>query len=158
MMVAVALAALGVYSWREYRAWVLRHTFSDPISNSRMNAQLADPRSQHVFAPGKTTPITITYDFKLSKPVPGVSCLVYGMVWLEEIETKMPVASYSFDAMLTGGGREACSGTITWDAVVPRAGKYALHDGRFHQEEGGEIPRWVGGGRRLCEFVEERKP
>lgn len=158
MMVAVALAALGVFSWREYRAWVLRNTFSDPISNSQLNAQLADPQSKHPFVTGKTTPVTITYDFKLSNPKPGVSCLAIGMVWLEDFETKMPVDSFSFDAMLTGGGLEASSGRITWDAVVPRPGKYYLCHRRFHQEDGREITGSYNGGKRLCEFTEEGKP
>ena len=157
MMVAVALAALATFSWREYQAWTRRNTFSDPVFNSQLSASLVDPQFKQTFVPGKATPVTINYDFRLSKPEPGVSCLVLGMVWLEDISTKMPVDAYSFDAKLVGGGREACSGTVTWEAVVPRPGKYQLRYHRFQQAEGGAIGG-RNGGSRFCEFIEERKP
>ena len=157
MMVTVAFFALASYSWREYQAWLRRNDFLDPVSNSQLNAMLADTKPINLFVPGKTTPITITYDFKLKKPEPGVSCLVLGMVWLEEISTKLPVDVYTFDAKLTGGEKEACSGTITWDAVVPRPGQYLLRYRRFQQPDGGDM-KGKNGGSTLYEFIEERKP
>jgi hypothetical protein len=156
MMVAVAFFALACFSWREYQAWLRRHTFWDPVRNSQLNAvALGGAKTRYV--PGKTTPVTITYNFGLSKPEPGVSCLVLGMVWLEEVSTKKVVDAYSFDARLIGGGREACSGTIIWDAIAPRPGQYQLRYHRFQQTEGGEL-RGGNGGSTLCEFIEERTP
>jgi hypothetical protein len=157
MMVTVAFFALASYSWREYQAWLRRNDFLDPVSNSQLNARLADTKPIYFFVPAKTTSITITYDFKLKKPEPGVSCLVLGMVWLEEISTKLPVDVYTFDAKLTGGEKEACSGTITWDAVVPRPGQYLLRYLRFQQPDGGDM-KGKNGGSTLYEFIEERKP
>ena len=157
MMVAVAFFALASYSWREYQAWLRRNDFSDPAWNSSIDARLAEWKPKNIFVRDKSTPITITYNFKPNKPESGVSCLVLGMVWLEEIATKMPVDVYSFDAKLTGGRREACSGTITWDALVPRPGRYQLRYRRFQKAEGGNF-NGRNGGSILCEFIEQDKP
>ena len=156
-MAAVALAALATFAWREYQAWLRRNTFSDPVFDSQLNARFAEPQFERTFTPGKAIPVTITYDFRLSKPEPGVSCLVLGMVWLEDLSTKMPVESYAFDANLTGGAREACAGTMTWDVVVPRPGRYQLRFRRFQRAPGEEF-QGKNGGSTFCEFIEERRP
>jgi hypothetical protein len=53
-------------------------------------------------------------------------CLLIAEVWFEDVATGLAVDCYSIDAPLTVGGREAASGTLTWDAVLPRPGRYNL--------------------------------
>ncbi len=157
MMVAVAFFAAASLGWREYKAWLRSRYHTDPVSSSQLNAEIIAPKRRLLFVPGETTPVTITYDFKLAKPKPGVSCLVVGMVWLEDQSTNLPVDGFSFDVRLTGGERESCTGTITWDAVVPKPGRYLLICRRYEQAEGEDLGGTHGGGTSY-QFVEEEKP
>ena len=53
---------------------------------------------------------------------------------------------------LTVGGRESACGSLTWDAVLPRPGRYNLRDSLHYIGPAGEL-RFVNGGGRLYNVV-----
>ncbi len=155
MMVAVVVMALASLGWREYQIRLLGNDFRDPIFNSQLMARPTGSTMKEPYVPGRPFPVTISYDFKLSTP--KTSSLILGSIWLEDVAIGKAVDSYMFDAKLTVGEREACSGSFTWDAMVPHPGRYQLRYHRYHQMANGKMQGGNGGGT-FHEFLPEAKP
>jgi hypothetical protein len=86
------------------------------------------------------------------KPAPGTTCVLLAEVWFEDVATGLPAVGYSFDAPLTVGGREAASGYLSWDAVIPRPGRYYVQRTLYYTDLSGELRR-ANGGSQVYEFV-----
>ena len=153
MMVLVAVIGLICLGSREvWRKWRGRGFYS-PVYPSHVSAS-AGNQLKTIWTPDQPTPVVITYNFTFStrKPAPGTTCVLLAEVWFEDVATGLPVVGYSFDAPLTVGGREAASGHLTWDAVIPHPGRYFLHHMLYYTDLAGEL-RGANGGSQLYEFV-----
>ena len=144
MMVAVAVVAVLCLGGREYWAWWLRRGYHSPVYQSRLSAQVAIRSHPWVLDPGSPIPVTITYDFRFAKrkPSTGTTCLLLAAVWFEDHETGQYVDGYTFDAPLTVGGREKATGSFTWEAMIPHAGRYMLRKHLSYAGPSGEL-KWV---------------
>lgn len=137
MMILVAVFAGASLVGR--LLWDARPRYYNPVSASDMRAAMPETPD---LAPGQTVPVSIHYNCLLNlsgrdKPTPGESVTVVGAVWLEDVQAKRYVDGYTFDALLTAGGRESASGDIVWDALPPHPGPYMLHsDLYFHTPSG----------------------
>ncbi len=152
MMVLVAIIGLTCLGGREvWRKWRDRGYY--PVYPSFVSASAGNQLKRN-WAADQTTPVVITYNFTFGtrKPAQGTTCILLAEVWFEDVATGMAVVGYSFDAPLTVGGREAASGSLTWDAVVPHPGRYFLHRMLYYTDRAGEL-RGASGGSRLYEFV-----
>ena len=127
MMVLVALLGVTCLVGREYWARWGRRASVMWVYGSHVSTS-AGARMELNYSPGQSVPVVITYNFKFgtAKPASGTVCLLFAEVWFEDVETGLAVDCYSFDAPLTVGGREAATGSLTWDAVFPRPGRYNL--------------------------------
>jgi hypothetical protein len=148
MMVLVALLGVSCLVGREYwTRWGRRSTFMW-VYGSHLSTS-AGPRNELSFSPGQSVPVVITYNFKFgtAKPAPGTACLLFAEVWFEEVATGVAVDCYSFDAPLTVGGREAASGSLTWDAILPRPGRYYLRHFLHFTGPTGDLQGLEGAGK-----------
>jgi hypothetical protein len=147
MMVLVALAGVACLGARESWAWWLRRNQPNPVYRSRLTASAGRMMSELGWVAGRPIPVVITYDFKFRnpKPAPGTTCVLFAQVWFEDRATGRVVDSYTFDAPLSVGGREAASGSLTWDALLPRAGRYQLHRDLYYKWPTGDLRRASGG-------------
>jgi hypothetical protein len=152
-MVLVAVMGLiclgGREVWRKWRDGRLYY----PVYPSRVSAS-AGTQIKMIWTQAQPTPVAITYNFSFGtrKPAPGTTCVLLAEVWFEDVATGLPVVGYSFDAPLTVGGREAASGSLTWDAVIPRPGRYFLYEMLYSTDRAGEL-RLAKGSGQLYEFV-----
>lgn len=146
MMVLVALVALACLGAREYWARSVRRAQPNPVYPSTLSAT-AGRRNQLDWDDGQPIPVVISYDFRFGnpKPAPGTMCLLLAEVWFEDQKTGLAVEGYSFDAPLVVGGREVASNSFTWDALLPRPGRYMLRYRLNWIEPTGEL-RLIGGG------------
>jgi hypothetical protein len=149
MMILVALVGVICLGGREFwRTW-LRRGYYYPVYPSQLSATAGD-RLELIWRADEPTPVVITYNFMFGtrKPAPGTTCVLLAEVWFEDVETGLAVDGYTFDAPLTVGGREAASGSLTWDAVLPRPGPYFLRCFLHYTGPTGELRRANGNGRR----------
>jgi len=153
MMVLVALVGVTCLVGREYWARWLRRSRHIPVYPSQLSAS-AGERIELIWGTGKPVPVVITYNFKFGtpKPAPGTACLLLAEVWFEDVALGLAVDGYTFDAPLTVGGREAASGSLTWDAILPHPGRYNLNYLMYWIGPTGEL-RTVGGGGRVYNVV-----
>lgn len=158
MMIAVAILAVACLGGREGWALWLRRGYRNPVSPSRLSATPVGNRAWKLVC-GRPTPVSIKYDFKFKnpKPAPGTTCRLLAVVWFEERATGRYVDGYTFDAPLSVGGREACSGTFTWDALVVRPGVYRLHADLYHEAPWGGL-KYTGGQAQGCQFTAGTPP
>lgn len=146
MMVLVAILGLTCLGAREYWARSVRRGQRNPVDPSWLSA-IAGPRNQLVWAAGQPIPVVITYNFRFGtpKPPPGTTCLLFAEVWFQDEKTGLAVDGYTFDAPLTVGGRQVASNSFTWDALIPRPGRYQLRYILYWMDSTGEL-RLMGGG------------
>jgi hypothetical protein len=147
-MVVVAVLAVAFLVGREYWARWGRPFSRSWVYGSQLSTS-AGTTLELSLSPGQSVPVVITYNFKFRtpKPAPGTTCLLYAEVWFEDRSTGRAVDCYSFDAPLTVGGREAASGSLTWDAVLPRPGRYFLRNMLYCVEPTGELKMLNGSGK-----------
>ena len=150
MMFVVALVGVACLGAREvWRRW-LRPQYSSPVFPSRVSAQVGSGSGhQLLWNPNQPMIVTITYDFKFGprKPEPGLNCELFAEVWFEEVATGTAVETYTFDSLLTSGMRDSASGTFTWEASLPRPGRYQLRALLYWKTPKGELRMMNGSGR-----------
>jgi hypothetical protein len=153
MIVLVALAGLICLGGREFWAAWLRRGYRNPVFPSQVSASAGEWIKLKLSA-DESVPVVITYNFSFAtpKPTPGSTCVLLAEVWFEDVATGLAVDGYTFDAPLTVGGREAASGSLTWDAELPRPGRYNLRYSLHYIAPAGEL-RFVNGGGRLYNVV-----
>lgn len=153
MMVLVALGGVACLVGREYWAWWQHRGRDIPVGPSSLSAS-AGPQAQLDWHAGQSVPVAITYQFGFgpSKPAPGTTCLLLAEVWFEDVGTGLAVTGYTFDAPLVVGGREAVSGSLSWDAMLPRPGRYMLRCMLNYVDPTGEL-RMISGEGSAYEFV-----
>jgi len=153
-MVLVALLGVVCLGGREiWRTWLRRGVYY-PVYPSYVSAN-AGNQLKLIWAADESTPVVITYNFTFGtrKPAPGTTCVLLAEVWFEDAVTGLPVVGYAFDAPLTVGGREAASGSLTWEAELPHPGVYWLRSMLYYTRPTGEL-QFASGSSRRCEVVE----
>jgi hypothetical protein len=153
MMVVVAIIGVACVGGRElWRRW-RRPEYWNPVSPSHLSAR-AGSGQPLTWRANQPTPVTVTYDFKFGSPKspPGTTCKLLAEVWFEDQATGRSVDGYSFDALLTAGGREAASGTFIWEAELPGPGRYFLRYFLSWYTPAGKLQMMNGGGT-LCRIV-----
>jgi hypothetical protein len=147
MLVLVALAGMICLGGRELWLRWLGRDYRNPVYPSQLSAR-AGRRMDLVWNAEKPIPVAITYNlcFGLPKPAPGATCKLLAEVWFEDLTTGRAVEGYTFDVLLTAGGRELASETFNWDAVLPRPGEYNLRYRLSWYTPGGDLRLINGGG------------
>ncbi len=150
MMVVVAICAvlfLGIRWYSTYRTWSwwLTHTMVDPIAVTMFSPSFVDGNDIPL---GRPIPIKVDYAFRFNKPkpLPGMTFLVWGEFWIEDLESRTVVEGYTFDVTLTPGIRESASGRFTWEPVITRPGRYNVKYQLRYRDPLGEWKSPMGGG------------
>jgi hypothetical protein len=147
LMILVGLAGLACLGVREYWAWMRRRDHRNSVSPSTLSASTG--RSiQLDWCADRPVPVSVTYNFAFGpkKPEPGTTCMLLAELWFEDQQTGLAVEGYTFDAPLTVGGREAASGSFTWEAQLPHPGRYFLNSRLYYVDPAGELRFCSGRG------------
>jgi hypothetical protein len=141
-MIAVAVVGLLVGVPLHWANW-LRH---NPIPLSgRVQARLQPVSNTYVA--GRTIPVEIAYDVKLSAPGPPAGMFFRLMIEasVEDRATGVVIDRYTFHRHLIAGVRDESSGTIPWQIRHPRPGVYYLKHKVAYMEPLGTWEQMMGG-------------
>src|SRR5262245_48334920 len=149
MLVLVAMLGLASAAGRDYWHWWIYPVRHIPIGISRLSVRTDLAPSPRLVA-GRPIPVLITYDFGYITPkrAHGAKYTVLVHTWFEDAATGMAFFGYSFDVPLVVGTRERASGSVTWEAVLPRPGSCKLHYNAYVREPTGDLRGMSGGWSR----------
>ncbi len=147
MMVLVAVLGLASLGGRELWTRWLRRAYRNPVSPSQLRVH-AGQGNKIIWSADRPASVFITYNFRFGTPTPppGASCVLLAEVWFEDMATGRAVEMHTFDARLTGGGREVATESFIWDAVLPGPGRYFLRSQLGWYTPGGELRMMSGNG------------
>ena len=159
MMVVVAVLAVASLGGRELWVRWVRRGYRNPVAVSKLSAD-AGRKIKHEFVPGRSIPVSITYNFKFNNRRPalhGTTCHLLASVWFEDMTTGLYVNGYTFNAPLTVGRHEIGNGILHLGRHDSAQGRYKLCFMLYHEVPWGGL-EWCNGGGRGYDFVEALPP
>ncbi|WP_435016406.1 hypothetical protein TA3x_003972 [Tundrisphaera sp. TA3] len=153
IVAVVAVLSLGARQYLDHRERLRLFRSSSNSIGGSLGVQ-RDRRAE--LRVGEPFPVTIDYNVGLRrrKPPPGVLFPVWGEAWIEDAATGQAVDGFSFEVTLATGGMESAKGSLAWDAVIPKPGKYSIKHYLWYKTPLGEWQGMSGGSQSGLDIAE----